>query len=295
MKLSLLIPSLTQGRRGVYLLYGQEGLIHGLLREVMALFPYQVLPSDQLLAHAQGILTPSIFGKTPSLTLSYQVNVTLFSSVVTQWPKEETLLVTATAPSSPLARVETLACYGCSLEESRTILKRHIGREKVNLTSEALEICAEWTRKGTWAEISSTLSLYQEDPITPEILFSLFAEEPPDLLLAFLCRKKEFPMVKEERTLLQGWQKIILQLWQLKILSQTLSWDQATKRVSPPLFFRHIPLLRKALSDWSEDQLAKAMEVLVQQESAIKQNLSHGAMNLSRFLMNTCRILELNQ
>ena len=282
-----------------FLLYGgDEALQRGILAEVRAHFATKTPEETIFLQDPDFFFMEDLFSaKQDSLTLIILYNTSekafpTYKQVIERLPANYRLILTNLTMRVSSACVKyfintattgAIPCYECTISQSLRIFRRFCTLWNLTFSDEKIfHRCAALTTQGNWEEIVKKLLLYTtSEPISSATLERLFDTEFPEHNLALLMQSsdlfKHFTSLLQ-LTLSEGikiihlWQQQLLQLWQFKIyIDQGLSFPEAEKNISPPMFFKFAPIARLQVSKLSLDALTKVMGYLHQAEVFLKK------------------------
>lgn len=276
-------------------MYGHhQGLIQGALREIIQQTSCQFVEEEAFLSSPhlfleRTLFSPPVHTVSPLKILILQ-NVeekkwALYGEILEALPANRALVLThaSAVAASPLvqhflqnAHTGAVPCYEGSLGDSRVFLARGLQLKGLSLTPDALEKCVNWTRNGAWVEAVESLALYRGlnktlPLILAEVAEILQPEEDGTTWPPFFSPDKTFfytllEAVHEENFIknIRGWQRQVVQLGQLKhiLTTETIAPELAAKRIRPPIFFKHIPLMLDQRHVWSLKALTKALQHL---------------------------------
>jgi hypothetical protein len=201
------------------------------------------------------------------------------------------------APTCPLPwskspEIAAVACYESTLVESKTIVQRYMNRENVRLTPSALQWCALVTQSGQWHSVMGLMGLFSEPekPIDLDDLQGFFPEYWDELGLAILdasTARWHQDAMDDPVKIIRSWQRLVLQLWQLKYFLKDQPPERAMELVRPLVFFKHKDPLLKAHKNWSKQRVIRCLSQLIQTEVAIKKEPHSAGALLVRLLRHS--------
>jgi len=294
MKLSLtdVVPALEQEKVRAFVLYGNNPvLIQGVLQEINACFSHETIPFDRLKMYLEDLETPLLFGKKPYvLHLEGGTAWSTCVPILRSWPKHHAIVVQAAsfpATWSKFPDIAAVACYDCTHEESRKMVRRYSLRDKIPLSADALDWCAGIAQSGQWHSMLSVLSLAAGGGKTLSLqdVQAIFPESWDEDQLAILDGGKHaLDGVDDPVKVLRSWQRVVMQLWQLKQLLGHHTPEQAIESVRPVIFFKHKARLVRAAETWSKMKIMRCLGLLIQTETAIKKGTLPAQDMLERLL-----------
>jgi DNA polymerase III delta subunit len=285
MKLPLaqVVPSLGEKSIRSYVLYGSNAvLMQGIVQEINELFDYTSIPADQLLAYRDDLETPMLFGKKPYVVhVEGSINWSVLGPILRTWPKNYAVVAqmsTCPLPWSKYPDIAAVACYDCTLSESKAVLRRYLNREKITMEPEAFEWCAVLTQSGQWQNVMRVVSLMGGDARKSFVLDDLrgiFPEPWHETSLAILqggANSLSDDDMDDPIKIIRSWQRLMMQVWQLKQLLQTHSAETAMESVRPAVFFKHKAVVLKSAEKWSTMRVIRCLGQLIQAEVQIKKD-----------------------
>ena len=285
MKLSLaqVVPSLGEKSIRSYVLYGSNaGLIQGVVQEISERFDSMTVPADQLLTYRDDLETPLLFGKKPYVVLvEGSLAWSVLGPILKTWPKNYAIVAsmsTCPLPWSKYPEIAAVACYDCTLVESKTVLNRYLEREKINLQGQALEWCALLTQSGQWHHVVRSIALMggcSQKIFMLDDLEGLFPEPWHESSLSILQGPQHTLSAEEiddPIKIIRSWQRLMMQVWQLKQLLRTQSAEKAVESVRPVVFFKHKALILKSAEKWSVMRIIRCLGQLIQTEVQVKKD-----------------------
>lgn len=292
-------PSVLQKQLKGYLLYGHHaGLQQGAIEEIIACMPCTILKEEAFLADPGHFMAPTLFAppqdkifiisevgeKSLSLYLPYfqeTTHIFIFTSATfttaSSWVQH----------FSKSPQLASIACYEGCAKQSAIILTRYLKRAGLTLEPEVFTICAELTKEGTWQStvdllrmVPGTIRLEDLAHLLPEVeqaTASLLAPSVPEVYQSL----KALEALADFLKVIRGWQKVLLQLWQLRtLIQQGRPAEEAIKAVAPPFFFKYAPAALQRIPIWTHQKLCQAMQLLHQAEIAAKEGYTHTATQL---------------
>jgi hypothetical protein len=196
---------------------------------------------------------------------------------------------TCPLPWSKSSEIAAVACYDCSLVESKTITQRYMNREQIGLSPSALQWCAMVTQSGQWHSVIGVMGLFAgpEKQLDLEDLHGFFPEYWDALGLAILDGPKarfHQEEIDDPIKMIRSWQRAIMQLWQLKYFLNSQSQEKALDSVRPLIFFKHKDSLINACKSWSKQRIIRCLGQLIQTETALKKDPHQATALLVRLL-----------
>lgn len=295
MKIDLASFGLCASRKDkkAFLLYGgSEEMHYGLISELKSHFVTMVIDEENLLPGFDCLISADLFS--PKLVQNtaivvYEISEKEFPKyvdIIGRLPCEYILVITSLSAraSSKFVKYFTennftgaVACYECSTSQSMQILKRR----GANLDFEAMQICAESARNGSWDDILSLASLYSAENLTKKdvahfadvacIDASIFSQNKN--VLCGKLNEMQDAQLGECMQILRGWQVQVLQALMLKRnLESGLSSFEAEKKIVPAIFFKNAKIVQHAASCMSYQKLSSILGVLLLSEVCIKSS-----------------------
>ncbi len=271
-------PGLQSQSYAVYILYGHsESLAQGLVQEVQDTWHGVSLEAGDLLDFCHTVQSPLLFGSHPLCAwIQSGWSWSGASDLVKQWPQSCPLIVrTATCPPAwhKVARVATVACYECSVADSRCIFLRHLKRLNVHVSSDVLDWCAAGCAHGEWSSWAHTLSLLDQESCGDLGRVQALFGQRDDVSDLALFDKDMPPLAHVDPIkVIRSWQRSVVQVWQIKQgLHQGLASDRVLSLVSPPPFFKHEARLVAVARQWSLAKISRVLTRCVEAEVEMKQ------------------------
>jgi hypothetical protein len=298
MKLSLsqVVPSLEQKKLRAYVLYGGNApLIQGVSQEINECFSHETIPAERLAQYRDDLAAPLLFGARPYLVhVEGVVSWPVVGPILSAWPMNHAVVLYASTIPLPWSRSSEIAavgCYDCTLDESKTVVRRYLIRKKISLDAKSLEWCSAATQSGQWRGVMGVLELAagSEKSIALGDIRHLFPEVSDGASLAILDPGKghwDMGEIEDPIKILRSWQRIMLQVWQLKQLLQSKPLDQALESVRPMIFFKNKMPIGRAAETWSTGRIVRCLGRLVQTEVSLKKEPSIATTLLIRLLKN---------
>lgn len=272
---------LHQGSYSVYILYGHsETLAQGLVQEVQDTWKGVSLEASDVSDFAHTVQSPLLFGSHPVFAwVSSGWSWSGAADMVKQWPVRCPLIVrTSTCPPvwHKVPSVATVACYECSVADSRCILQRHLQRLNVQVSPDVLDWCAYGSARGEWTSWAHTLSLLDPEACRDLARVQALFDVTDELSSLALFDKDQPPLANADPIkVIRSWQRSVMQAWQIKQgLNQGWSSDRALALVSPPPFFKHETTLVSVARQWSMAKLSRVLTRCVEAEVDMKQSFS---------------------
>jgi hypothetical protein len=293
MKISItqLLPCIMRKKYKGYVLYGHnEPLIHGVLREVRENVACEMVSEERIQNEGLQLLSPCLFGQTSELIVVSSVKqVAWYGPLIKHSEASKAILIVLSSPC-PMPFIQALdiavvACYECALEDSKFIMQRYAQRYCFKLSPEVLDLCAHMGKDGNWAEMAKMLSC-QSEPITEELLNILWTKPVDESFATLFLEGVSFFSLDdiEPMKVLRAWQRLLLQMWQLKLLMRHDEPKKALTLVKPVIFFKHVPLILKKLPLWTCERFAFALKMLLECEKNCKQDLGRASQWMTQFL-----------
>ncbi len=293
LRLSLghIFPSILKKKFPMHLLYGpSDSLIQGIWTEISTEIKGKIVDEGDLISGTYQVGGASLFDAAPEVIFVPKAShLTWATSFINEIPQGYTVVLVGASAPPAMVRSEKIAvspCYECSLEDSKMIAQRYARREGLSFAPQAFEMLAQWTREGQWAQACKNLKLCEESPIsinTIEFLMNMPSEEKSTAILTgYLPHdlSSEDPLKT-----LRAWQRLMNQLWQFKVsLEKKMSVDQAIQELTPPLFFKHKPVLLAQHARWTMKNITQVLSTLLTQEVLLKQESSRSFAALYRIL-----------
>ena len=283
MKLSCaqVVPSLGEKTIRSYALYGSNAaLMQGVIQEINEVFDSITVPADQLSAYRDDLETPLLFGTKPYVVLvEGSLPWSVLGPILRTWPKNYAIVVsmsTCPLPWSKYPEIAAVPCYECTLAESKTVMRRYFNREKIMLQADAFEWCALLTQSGQWRHVVRTVLLMgdTEKSVSLDDLRGLFPEPWHETSLSIL-QGSQHRLSEEDMDdpikIIRAWQRLILQVWQLKQFLRTQSSEKAMESIRPIVFFKHQSVVLKSAEKWSMMRIMRCLGQLIQTEVLVKK------------------------
>ena len=318
-------PALKENLYRAFVVYGNKPtLIENTLNEVKDIDVHFVRTQDtEFWGQYITLCTPTLFNVGRTVIVIEEVPEGKFSSyqpILNTLPETVQIIFTSSQFRQQSVWVRNfqksstwglVPSYEVSLDQSMTILKRCLAAHQVPLSGQHVKIVAQWVQEGDWVSTAKTLRLlYQaknKNAIQQEDLEHVFHHlvlNGEEIFLPLL-HKPDMAIIQTLRNTdqklkwVRAWQKLTWQCWQLKVTLEQYKKHhtdpQGAERaqhitllatqLDPPIFFKHLPFIRRHIDQWSLEFLEKRMNALYDLEVNIKKEIFRDSDEIMMFRM----------